>query len=166
MNPNQQWQACPTSLAIDDGTRRVLLEKHDDYYALAGSIPTSVSANVICWLDQDLAIVRGPPPSDETLNVNVLPVYTATTDSPPAVATGRVFVRLEQTEDARAYAPRIEALGFTIREVPVYAPNCAWLVARSGVAADALRRLGTLEHLPHVAKVEPELRRQMTPKLP
>ncbi|MDX1434268.1 MAG: hypothetical protein R3286_17640 [Gammaproteobacteria bacterium] len=166
MNPDQQWRACPQSLEIDDGARRVVLEKHPRFFALEGSIPPAWSAEVTERLNDDLAILRGPPPAGETAKVKVLPIYTAGERSPPAIASGRLFLRLASGAQARALGSRLAALGLDVVEVPAWAPECAWLAPRSGIAAHALGRLDEVRALPGVVRVEPELLRQMTRKLP
>ena len=166
MNAEQQWRACPQRIEVDDGERRVVLEKHARLFALRGDVPQALARDVTHRLDEGVVIVRAPPSGDDAIQVNVLPVYTAGAGSPPAVASGRLFVRLERGSEASSWAGRFEPLGLVIEEVPAYAPNCAWLAPRSGIAAHALRSLDALRALPGVAHAEPELLRQLSLKLP
>jgi len=104
---------------------------------------------------QSVTIFAGaepPDPGDSRLR----PVY-ALSGSRPAAPTGRVYLRFDPEVDARSRADEIATAGFAIERTVSYAPHTVWLRVESGDAADALSRLPTLEQLPGVANVEPQM---------
>lgn len=159
VNRLQQWHCCPEFIDIDDQRGTVRLLKRGDLYALRGD-PQQDLADVEIRLPGDhISIVRGTPPSNLRQSYEILPVYAASADSTPAVATNRIFFRLEPDIPVESVRSKIEALGFKIDDVPVHAPHCAWLEPRSGRVEDALSKLARLRALPGAAHVEPQLLR-------
>jgi hypothetical protein len=160
VNRLQQWQCCPEFIDIDDQRGPVRLLKRGDLYALRGGDSQRDLRDVVMRLPgDDISIVRGTPPSNLHQSYEVLPVYAASPDSMPAVATNRIFFRLESDIPVESVRSQIEALGFKIDDVPVHAPHCAWLKPRSGQVEDALSKLARLRALPGAAHVEPQLLR-------
>jgi hypothetical protein len=88
--------------------------------------------------------------------VDGLPVYVDPRSSARAVATGRVFVRLEPGRRATGSRAALRRAGFEIEAVPAYAPFAAW-VSGGGGAAASLARMDALRRVPGVEHVEPEL---------
>jgi hypothetical protein len=160
MNSLQQWNRCPEFIDIGDRFQSVRLHKRHDLYALRGSISKQLSADVEMRLTgDDISILRGTPPADAASTLELLPVYAASGNSTPAVATGRIFIRLDEGASMETVRDDIEALEFRIDEVVMHAPHCAWLEQESGRIDEALSRLGRLRALPLAANVEPQLLR-------
>ncbi len=160
MNALQQWDRCPEFIDIGDQRRSVRLLKCDDLYAMRGSPSEQQAGDVEMRLTGDgVSILRGTPPSDLGLDLELLPVYAAAKDSTPAVVTKRIFLRLEVDTPIDTVRGDIEALDFSIDDVPPYAPHCAWLEPKSGRVVDALSKLSRLRALPRAAHVEPQLLR-------
>lgn len=160
MNSLQRWSCCPESIEIGDGQKRVRLIKRDDLYAIRGSVSGREVEDLDLRLaDDDISIMRGSPSSERRSDRELLPVYAASEDSTPAVATQRIFLRL--TEDATIDSVRseIDALDMLIAEIPTHAPHCAWLEPKSGRVDEALSRIESLRALPHAAHAEPQLLR-------
>lgn len=160
MNALQQWNRCPEFIDIGDRNSSIRLRKRGDLYAMRGSISKQLSADVEMRLaGDDVSILRGTPPADAASAFELLPVYAAAKDSTPAVATTRIFLRLEEGTSIDTVRGDIEALDFRIDEVPVHAPHCAWLEPKSGRVDEALFKLDRLRALPLTANVEPQLLR-------
>ena len=160
MNALQQWNRCPEFIDIDDRNGSVRLRKRGDLYAMRGSISKKLSAAVELRLTgDDVSILRGTPSVDTMTARELLPVYGAARHSTPAVATERIFLRLDEGASIDTVRGDIEALGFRIDEVPIHAPHCAWLEPKSGRIDEALSKLDGLRALPLTANVEPQLLR-------
>ncbi len=87
----------------------------------------------------------------------LLPVYSAGHHGPLAVATGRVFVRLEVGQDAKACANDFVSAGFEVDRVLSYAPHAVWLRPLDGDVNAALNGVETLARLSGVVNVEPQV---------
>jgi hypothetical protein len=160
MNALQQWNRCPEFIDIDDRNGSVRLRKRGDLYAMRGSISKQLSAAVEMRLTgDDVSILRGTPLVDTMPARELLPVYAAARDAAPAVATGRIFLRLEEDMSIDTVRDDIETLDFRIDEVLIHAPHCAWLEPKSGRIDEALSKLDRLRALPLTANVEPQLLR-------
>jgi hypothetical protein len=160
MDALQQWNRCPEFIDIDDRNGSVRLRKRGDLYAMRGSISKQLSAAVEMRLTgDDVSILRGTPLVDTMPARELLPVYAAARDAAPAVATGRIFLRLEEDMSIDTVRDDIETLDFRIDEVLIHAPHCAWLEPKSGRIDEALSKLDRLRALPLTANVEPQLLR-------
>lgn len=160
MNALQQWTRCPEYIVIDGVNGPVRLQKRDDLYALRGPVSKRVAETVHAQaIGDDIHVARGQPSPGLESNVEVLPVYSATEGASPAVATRRIFLRLEENTPIESMRSQLEALDFAVAEIPAYAPNSAWLEPTSGRIDEALSKLGALRALPHAAHVEPQLLR-------
>lgn len=85
------------------------------------------------------------------------PVYASGDGGSLAVPTGRVFVTFAKGHRADEKRRDFEALGFTIEQVPAYAPHAAWLAPREGGVAEALVGLAKLHAIAGVEHVEPQM---------
>jgi hypothetical protein len=74
-----------------------------------------------------------------------------------AVPTGRVLIRFREGVPAEERRGEIERAGYTVAQVLDYAPNAAWLRARSGNISDALKHIQSLEGISDVENVEPQM---------
>ena len=165
MNALQQWKRCPDFIDVDDEHRSVRLLKRSDCYALRGHSPERQAVEVELRLPgEDISILRGSPPSDLLPDEELLPVYATSDNTPPAVATERLFLRLHEDIAIESLRGEIDMLGFDIDATPAYAPHSAWLRPKSGRVADALSKLESLRALPGAARVEPQLLRPMSRK--
>jgi hypothetical protein len=89
--------------------------------------------------------------------VIVGPVYRREPSGGFVIPTGMVLVRFADGDRAEHHRDEIAAAGFEIEQALSYAPQAAWVRARSGEIIDALRGLVALEQLPAVHNVEPQL---------
>lgn len=98
-------------------------------------------------------------PVDEAPTTGVVfgPVYRRTPDGGLAIPTGSALVRFGDGDRAEQHRDELAAAGFGIERVLAYAPQAAWVRARSGEITDTLRGLARLERLPGVQNVEPQL---------
>jgi hypothetical protein len=85
------------------------------------------------------------------------PVYEQHPESAPAVATGRLFLRLHEGQVIASFAAVLKALGLGVAVPLSWAPNAAWVEALDGSPCHALNRLGELARLEDVAHVEAQL---------
>lgn len=100
---------------------------------------------------------RAKPSRDAQTATDDLPVYSAGENGPLAIATGRLFVRLNDGQNPEDFRDQFASAGLEIERVLAYAPSAAWLKPSSGGAVEALGLVPTLESLPEVALVEPQL---------
>lgn len=160
MNPLQQWMRCPEHIVVGDRNERARLHKRDDLHAIRGMTSGTVAETVVVQaIDDDISIARGRPSPDLAPDVEVLPVYSTNEGANPAVATKRIFLRLDEGTSIESIRDEVEALDFAIAEIPAYAPHSAWLEPVSGRVDEALSKLDRLRALPSAAHVEPQLLR-------
>ena len=108
--------------------------------------------------DGKIAVYRGAPDKAAAEAPEELgPVYTLQPGGSPAVPTGLVFIRLRDGVPIAASEAEITNAGYEIAERVEYAPNAAWLRARSGDIADALKGIERLTSIPDVENVEPQM---------
>ena len=128
-----------------------------EYFALNQDAP---SIGAVVQTVDDYRIYRLA--SGDELPSQALPVFQSVPGGSLAVATGRVFIRLAERGSAAAHADAIERAGYTIAEIPSYAPNTAWLAPASGSVSDGLLFLEKLAGLPDVENVVPQFITQRT----
>jgi hypothetical protein len=73
------------------------------------------------------------------------------------VPTGQIFIRFRQGETVAAHRAELEQAGCVIVQELDYAPEAAWLRARSGRIAEALDGVSRLRAMADVESVEPQL---------
>ncbi len=130
---------------------RIFVRRDDLYAVPLDRVKQHSSKRLIPFGGSDLALVQGEPAPKE----QVYAVYSH--GDTLAVATGKVFVRFAEGEQAVNHIEDLRRVGYEIVEVPVYALNAAWVSARDHDPASALRHIPDLEQLPGVENVEPEL---------
>jgi hypothetical protein len=106
-----------------------------------------------------IAVYRELPPHVELRNPSrdLTPVYAQSPRGTPVIPTGLVLIRFREDLSVLTRRPHLEQAGYEIVQTLPYAPRAAWLRARSGNPADALRRLAELEQLDGVENVEPQM---------
>ena len=102
----------------------------------------------------------GPGPEQAAVG----PVYRRVPGGGIAVPTGRVLVRFAEGDSPEHHREGIVEAGYEIDQVLAYAPHAAWVRARSGRIPDALARLPSLEALPGVEHVEPQMVSPASPR--
>lgn len=109
--------------------------------------------------DGMIAVFRGEPDATSiaTQAGSLGPVYGLQPSGMPAVPTGRILVRFAAGVQAETHRPEIERAGYELVESLAYAPQAAWLRAKSGDIADALAGIPRLEQLSGVENVEPQM---------
>ena len=85
------------------------------------------------------------------------PVYRAAQGGGVVVPTGRALVRFGDDDEAECHRDELAAAGFDLEQPLSYAPQAAWVRASSGLITDTLCGLASLERLPGVQHVEPQL---------
>ena len=131
-----------------------------DHFALHGEPAGAVAAEAIERLEAEgITLWRGGSDlaAKDLEPAAVSAVYSTVAGSPLAAPTGQVFAQLEKGLRAEDYAADFHSAGYEIVRTIVYAPHAAWLGARTGDAALALRLIPELEALPRVASVEPQM---------
>jgi hypothetical protein len=73
-------------------------------------------------------------------------------------------VRFAEGDSPEHHREGIVEAGYEIDQVLAYAPHAAWVRARSGRIPDALARLPSLEALPGVEHVEPQMVSPASPR--
>jgi hypothetical protein len=150
----------PAEVAVGGPGKAGRWVRDRDLFACRGPAPEGLGAEPAGELPgEGIALARAAPgaAAPEAGLTAVSAVYRAGEGGPVGVPTGQVFVRFAAGAAAEAQRQRLLEAGYEITEVPVYAPHAAWLKARSGDPADALRGLGRLTALPGVEHVEPQI---------
>ena len=130
------------------------------YYAMHGKSAGNLATEAAYELNEGtITVFRGEPDQSklETAGDKLTPVYALGQGGSPAVPTGLVFLRLADGATIDESTQEINEAGFEVAETLAYAPNAAWLRARSGDIADALNGLKALEKIPSVESVEPQM---------
>lgn len=160
MSTKDSVQAPPDTLPSSSAEGAATYALAKDLFAVRGSTPQSPGIEVVeSFPSERIWICRGPVPelgssADAT---EVLPVYRLQGKGPPAVASGRLFVRFAEGICAQERTLDFSRAGFAVEEIPAYAPNAAWVRATKGGIAASLLGLRNLEVLPDVENIEPQM---------
>ena len=129
----------------------------DGYFALRGEAPEGLGGEPIERLEaEDVTIYRGEDPG-ELAAATVTAVYSTSPGAPLTVPTGEVFLRMAGGVCAKDRSDDFADAGYQVTKTLFYAPNAAWLRARSGDVADGLNGIADLEALADVVNVEPQM---------
>lgn len=142
----------------------VVYTRAQDYYAVRDASRTQVRSAVL-KLDDDgevIVVLKGQPKGDAE---NVSAVYRSANGA-LVVPTGQVFIRFNDEVSVETQAEELRRLGYVIAQSLAYAPNAAWLRHLNDDIAAALSNLHTLEALPCVENVEPQLLSQRALRAP
>ena len=144
------------------GTERpsTLYARLPGYYAVHNRKPDTPAPEAVqLFNDGAIAVYKGTPENKEgePKAGHLSPVYGLQPGGQMAIPTGLVFVRFKEGVTAESRRKEIEEAGYEIKESLAYAPNAAWLRARSGELADALKNIPALEKLPDIQNVEPQM---------
>jgi hypothetical protein len=138
----------------------LLYNRLPDHYAIHGPLPAQLAQSVLLYLhDQSIAVCRGTPDQQlmQAKDLAITPVYALEPNGPFAVPTGLVFVRFKEEIKAETQYQALASAGFTIIDIPLYAPYSAWVRHKSEDIAAALTNLSSLETLSDVVNVEPQM---------
>ena len=102
--------------------------------------------------DDELEFADGKAERDDAR-----PVYVLQPGGTPAVPTGLVFVRFKEGVKPNERTKDIEKAGYEIEQALDYAPEAAWLRAKSGEISDALKGIDKLARIADVENVEPQM---------
>lgn len=156
MKTSKRLSKFPEKIVVSEDSRDVSYLKSDDYYAVFNPEDGEGLTKVSFYLeDGRIAVVQGKPTGEVQPSLGA--VYTLGTDGPLAVPTGRVFIRFKEGDNAATHQGDIEKAGYTIEEIPVYAPHAAWLQTKNGDKALALQSISKLRALEDVEHVEPQV---------
>lgn len=122
-----------------------------------GGRELDVAGAEIVYAQEGIAVFRGEPAESPVQPSTLTPVYRLHPDGPPAVPTGKVFIRFREGVDAATRRGEIERAGYEIIQTPPYAPSGAWVRSASGDTARALSDIAALEGLADVESVEPQM---------
>jgi hypothetical protein len=138
----------------------LLYNRLPDHYAIHGPLPPQLAESVLLHLhDQSITVCRGTPDQQlmQTRSLAITPVYALEPNGPFAVPTGLVFVRFKEEIKAETQYQTLASIGYTIIDIPLYAPYSAWVRQKSEDIAAALTNLSSLETLSDVVNVEPQM---------
>jgi hypothetical protein len=154
----------PQQIRFGTEQSAVLYSRKPGYYAVHYKQPGTVAPGAVLQLnDGAIAVFQGEP--DEAENAIRLasttgtfgPIYTLQADSSLAVPTGLVFIRFVEGVEVESRREAIKQAGYEIAQSLSYAPQAAWLHAKSGNILDALVGISKLESIPNVGNVEPQM---------
>jgi hypothetical protein len=163
VSPSDALQAFPRTLRASTEQPKLVYRRRPDLIAIHGraEIPRDVEA-VLSFEDPPIVVCRlGPAPIPRDLLVgHASAVYALTPRGAPAVPTGLVLVRFAEGVPATRRGDMLARHGFTLVDVLPYAPGAAWVRAISGGISASLIGIPTLESLPDVVNVEPQMLRR------
>ncbi len=146
---------------VPAGTERTsaIYKLSTGFYALHGRQPGAPAPGAdYLFNDGRIAVFQGAPDKAAAGTPEEPgPVYTLQPGGAPAVPTGLVFIRLRNGLPIDGSEAEIKKAGYEIAERVEYASNAAWLRARSGNIADALKGIERLKSMPDVENVEPQM---------
>lgn len=134
----------------------VMYEQKPGYFALHGE-PLPTGRAVVVFEPEGIAILRGSPSGPLAPGQLISPVYAPKGGASLAVPTGQLFIRFTEGDTVEAHRAELEQAGFTIAQLLDYAPQAAWLRARSGSIAEALDGVPRLRTLAGVESIEVQL---------
>lgn len=111
----------------------------------------------VTFAREGIAVFRGEPPESRAREATLTPVYRLHPNGPPAVPTGKIFLRFKEGVEAASRREQIERAGYEIIQTPPYSPSSAWVRSASGGIARSLSGVGALEKLADVENVEPQM---------
>jgi hypothetical protein len=144
----------PQKIQIQAG---VVYERKLGHYAVHYSQPGQVADGALLQMNEGaIAVFQGEPQQVAPQTGEVGPVY-ATAAGTWVIPTGQVFVEFAPGQEIAQYRSALQTAGYDITQNLDYAPNAAWLRARSGKIADGLAGLNKLRAIANVVTVEPEM---------
>ncbi len=85
------------------------------------------------------------------------PVYIQQSDTEPAVATGWLFLRLQEDRSIESFNSILAELGLRIVSTPKWAPNAGWVAAADDSLCHGLNQVPELQQRDGVVSVEAQL---------
>ena len=142
---------------VSAGTGRGWYVRERGRYAVEqGEGEQEASGAEVTFAREGIAVFRGEP--DEGADAaNPTPVYRLQPAGPPAVPTGKIFLRFKEGVEAASRRAEVERAGYEIIETPPYAPSGAWVRASGGDVARSLSDIKALDKLADVENVEPQM---------
>ena len=150
----------PERIRASSGRSHLWYLRLPEHYAIHGPLPTHLVQSVLLHLhDPSITVCEGTPNPQlmQTKSLAITPVYALEPNGPFAVPTGLVFVRFKEEIKAEAQYQALASTGYTIIDIPLYAPYSAWVRHKSEDIAAALTNLSSLETLSDVVNVEPQM---------
>ena len=160
MGPHNSSSSFPDVLQIRTERDSLRYVKQSTLFAVHGSLPNYLKTAVELVLEGNaITICRGEPlPSaDLPTSLKITPVYALDHHGPLAVPTGQIFIRFTPDVKSEECRGNLVDHGYTIVQIPSYAPNTAWVQATNGDIATSLLNIEQLNGLPGVVNVEPQL---------
>lgn len=160
MNPRRSLSTFPEVLQIRTESTFFQYVKRPGVFAVHGPLPNHLKSTVETVLDEGtITICQGEPiPSTDAPNsLRITPVYTLDPHGPLVVPTGQLFIRFTPDVKAEERRNMLDERGYTIVQIPGYAPHTAWIQATDGDIATSLVNLEQLRSLPGVVSIEPQL---------
>ena len=157
---NHLFAEFPERIHVSTERPHLLYNQLPNHYAIHGPLPVQLTESVLLHLyDQSIAVCQGTPAQQlmQTRDLAITPVYALESNGPFAVPTGLVFVRFKEGMKAEAQEQNLASTGYTITDIPLYAPHTAWVRHKSENIAAALTNLTNLENLSDVVNVEPQM---------
>ena len=131
-----------------------------EFFATTDTPPSGVRPNMVVFGTEgkfSVCRVEADQVAQWAAGAKLRPVYALSPSGPLAVPTGLVFVRFSRGVLMKDKCDLLASVGYEIARSVPYAPNAAWVRARSGQVADALNGIGRLASVQDVENVEPQL---------
>jgi hypothetical protein len=145
---------------VPAGTKRpgTYYARMTDRYAVHYGQPTDdIAGAQMIFKQEGIAMFEGEPDAPPARSGIVTPVYQLHPDGAPAVPTGKVFLRFNESVDAATRRAEIEQAGYEVIQTSPYTPHNVWVQSLAGDVAQSLSKLANLEGLKDVENVEPQM---------
>lgn len=152
---NELFDGFPQQISTG-GSTALVVEQKPGYFALHGE-PLPREKAVLLFEPERIAVLQGSPSPPLAPTQAISPVYAPKGGESLAVPTGQLFIRFRQGATLSAHRAELEQAGYAIAQELDYAPEAAWLRARSGSIAGALDGVSRLRAIAAVERVEPQL---------
>jgi hypothetical protein len=153
--------AYPPQIRFSTERSQMHYERSTAAYALHYAHPDTAPPEALQIMeDGTIAVFSAqhfPSRSAEDTTLVATPVYTLQPGNVMAVPTGRIFVRFYPNTIATDHSTTLEQAGYVIESSPPYAPHTAWVRSSSGNIAEALSNIPSLEAMPDIENVEPQM---------
>jgi len=171
MSNDDIFQVYPQEVRASTEPNSPIYKRLPSFYAVHGWRADTPGVVPVQTFDDDaIAIIKGEPDADPSNAADTTqpgdaqrklsPVYAQQSGGGAgsmAVPTGRVFIRFADPVKVADRETEIRRAGYELDQKLNYAPNAAWLRARSGNIADALNGLAIIAKLADVENVEPQM---------
>lgn len=162
LSNSQHFSAYPQQLKYGTEHPDLMYSQKAGYYAIYFDEPRlEVSGSISQFNQGKILVFQGnPQEAENAINTDykdIGPVYSLSSSDSLVVPTGLVLIRFSSEVTVNSRQEEIEKAGYQMFKKINYAPNAAWLTAKSGKISDSLLKISYLEAISDVENVEPQM---------